>query len=307
MGRLSAICTIAIFQLVLTACSGPIAPLSAQKGSTILIPVAGVTPYEAGEIGFGGSQVTDHQRGTLVYKLDGPGGPELLTRGSSVVYPGFHSSLAEGGDEFVFAQVFSIVDIPNTPSITTGTHSLYVVRRHQGVDTPLSSAYSGQIAILPHSVDVGGGVMISGASTPFALLYDGFQLNLSDSQLSSVIPKPQIRVLLLGGAANPALYAAEFEIAFPESIIDIDKVSEALAPGNVITERAITWWTESSPGVLNVSMVSKNRIRGVSISFSLDDGPSAILDPAQVSVQAARGWDADGALVTPSLGGLKVY
>ncbi|MCZ7616754.1 MAG: hypothetical protein M5U32_00045 [Myxococcota bacterium] len=54
-------------------------------------------------------------------------------------------------------------------------------------------------------------------------------------------------------------------------------------------------------------MVSKNRIRGFSISFDLDDGETSILDLAQVSVQAARGWDANGVIIAPSLGALRVY
>lgn len=307
MGRLSAICTIAIVQLVLTACSGPIAPLSAQKGATIVIPIAGSIIYELGQIGFGGSDVTDHQRGTLVYKVGGPSGPELETRGSTLLYPSFNSKMGQLGDPVALAQVVSVVDIPDTPSIPTGIQSLHVVRRHQGVDHPVTSVNAGEIAILPHEVDIGGGVVVSGVPTPLAFAFGANFIDIPAGSISNVIPRPQIRVLLLGGSANAPVYAAEFEIAFPASVIDVTDVAESLATGNAINQRATTWWHESSPGVLVVSMVSKHRIRGFSISFILDDGETAILDPAHVSVQASRGWDANGAPLTPALGALTVY
>jgi hypothetical protein len=291
------------FVIVAAACTGPVLPLSAQKGSTIVIPLTGASAEERGEIGYGGTQVTDYQRGSLIYKLDGPSGPELVTRGSSFVLPSLASPIGYAGYNYVSGQIVSIVDIPNTAAITTGTHSLYVVRRFQGVDEPLAYPYPGQIAILPASIDVGGGVVVSGQSTPFSVAFEGSSVFTAiGPTVNSTVPKPQLKATF-----GASVYAAEVQLAYPTAVINVRDVTEAVWSFQGISHRAITWWSEPSPGVLSISMLSSNPLRGVSVVFDLDDGANQILDPAQVTVQSVRGWNANGSPVATTLGALAIY
>src|SRR5262245_1645204 len=97
-----------------TGCAGYPVPLSAQAGSSIVVPLAA---GESDVIGFGGASHTDYQRGAMIYRLDGPTGMELTTRFSIAAEA--HASSLMAGSWFAFANppsIISLVDIPaNAP------------------------------------------------------------------------------------------------------------------------------------------------------------------------------------------------
>ena len=289
----------AIAAAVSLACQGPAIPTSVQKGATFLLPLGGIFDADLGRVGYGSSVYTDRQRGALVFRLDGPGGPALVTRAvTSLAGPlaSPHGIAAPFGSRTDL--VVAMLDVPDLPEITEGVHTLHVVRRLGGVDLP-APAWSGTIAILPASIPAGG-TPVTGTPTPFELLdVAGFD---ATAFVANTVPDPQLVF-----AATTTARAAELEIAFPASQIDVRDVTEAVihddvlappdwpAPGSSQSHRALSWWRISSPGVLSVGMLHPDRaLRGVSVVFRLKAAATGPIAASAAQIGNARAWDAAG-------------
>lgn len=279
------------------ACQGAPVPLSVQKGATFLVPLGGIADLDAGRIGFGSAIYEDRQRGALVFTLDAPNGPALVTRattalGGPIASPaGFASPFGSRTDLIV-----SIVDVPDAPEITEGSHALYAVRRRNGVDQSSPIAL-GRIDVLPASVPSTGGA-IAGRSTPFEIVeLPGFD---ASTYVAKVVPAPQVVF-----AATAAARAVELEITYPSAQIDVRDVTEAQVqqgtgtlPGVSLSHRALAWWSVRSPGVLAVGMLHPERgLRGISVVFDLKAGTTQPIGPTSVQIRNARAYGADGEVV----------
>ena len=286
------------------ACQGNPIPLSAQKGSTVMIPLAGLGEEDMGLIGFGSAVYDDRQRGSLVFRLDGPNGPELATRVTTALAGPLASAHGYGAPFGARSDlIVSMVDIPDRPEITVGSHTLFVARRLGGVDFP-GPDYRGSIDILPASV-ASDGIVIEGHPTPFVLPeQDGFDVTTFVDQ---VVPHPQAVF-----AAATAARAVELEVTYPSAQIDVRDVTEALlyddplgppdwpAAGVSQSHRALTWWKVASPGVLTVGMLHPDRaLRGVSVVFELKAAATQPIAAASVQIRNARAWDASGNVLAP--------
>src|SRR5262245_59843903 len=97
-------------------------PLSAQRGSTVVIPLS----WGTGLFGYGGTEYTDYQRGQMVFRLDSLTGFELTTRFSTIAVASPRASFGATATS-AGGQVVSLVDIPVGAPL--GTHALYVVRK----------------------------------------------------------------------------------------------------------------------------------------------------------------------------------
>ncbi len=277
---------------VALACQGSPIPLSAQKGSTVMLPIGGHNAEDNGQIGFGSEVYEDRQRGDLIIRLDDASGFPLRTRvvtalASSLASPqGIGTALTGNADLIVV-----MADIPNVDAVTVGPHGLYIVRRLGGVEYP-GPSYSGQIQILPAKVTTTAGD-IYGVSTPLALLDFG-GLFPADPYMPYLVPDPQLIF-----ATTSQAYAAEFEVTYPSSQVDILDVTEAITGGVSTSHRATTWWQTVSPGRLTVGMVSPERqIRGVSIVFKLKPAATQPIVASAAQIENARSYDANGNLIT---------
>jgi hypothetical protein len=285
-------------------CSGQPVPLSAQAGSTISIPV--MTGLTTSVIGYGGTQVTDYQRGALVFRLDGPTGMELVTRGTSLVYAS-PTSLAGRGAISGPSQVMSVIDLPaNAP---VGTHSLYVTRRRIESGVPVEytfPGYPGQVQILPNQLTVplggGGNQIITGTPTPFQAFLGGW-VDVS-TNVPFVIPDPELRVALSTG-----VWAVEMTIVYPASVISVTDVLEP--PGISVDHLARVWRVEANPGnpgTLNVKAVAGAQgFSRLSLVFVLQNGASQILDPNATTVTITKAYDQNGNAVTASVSSKTIY
>lgn len=275
-------------------CQGKVLPLSAQAGSTVLIPLSN----PAGNVGYGGTLQPDYQLGTLVYQLDGPGGYELVTRASTRVMAPPSAPLMSDELFGLKEQVISLVDIPE--GAPPGTHALHVVRRRVQNGVPVDEpgpAYEGEITILPHEItfDVGGSPYTSvGAPTPFERwACDGSGQNCDWSyaaeQVGWAVPRP-VLWLDLGSAVS----ALELTIQYPAAVIDVADVFEP--PQLFATHMASVWFHDSpAAGTLEIGATSATRpFYAIGVAFGLDDGAAAVLDPAAVTVTVEGAWDADG-------------
>lgn len=287
---------------LLLACSGASVPLSAQKGSTILIPIGGMLDEDDGLIGFGSQLYEDRQRGALVFKLDGPSGAELSTRvvtalaGPLASAHGIASPFGYRTDLLV-----AMVDIPNTPAITEGTHGLYIVRRLGGIDHA-GPAYDHQISILPASI-IAGAETIVGAPTPLEAL----GLDIS-TVVKNAVPDPQA---LFAVHIGPPVHALEIDVTFPSSLVNIKDVTEA-AIGNGTgyfdgvseSHRAHSWHKTLSAGRLAVSMLSPDRpLRGISVVFALKAAATGPVPPSAFAIENVRAYGPNGDAITPGWDG----
>jgi hypothetical protein len=298
MASRQSIPTVAMALAVLTilpamiACTGHPVPLSAQAGSTIVIPLRGVNDTTL--IGYGGSLVTDHQRGELVFRLDGPTGLELITRGTSAVTAAQTTHGARAGTFGGSVQAIALVDIPaNAP---VGTHTLHVTRRTIEGGNPVEysfPAYPGEIQILPNEVTAGSETVI-GTPTPFEANVLGNWIDESEL-LPDVTPDPQLRLAL-----NPAVSALEMTVTYPAAGADvIDVVEPVLLRANNL---ASVWFDEPVAGTVHIKAVAQTgQFARVALVFSLDDGAAAVLDPASVSVTITKAFNQSGSPITPTV------
>jgi hypothetical protein len=272
-------------------CQGAPIPLSAQKGSTLLIPLGGIDEADAGRIGFGSQAYQDRQRGALVFKLGGPDGPELVTRATTAL-SGPLASTHGIGAPFGYRTdlVVSLVDIPDTEVIPEGVHTLHVTRRLGGVDLP-GPEYAGEIAILPATVGA-----VTGVPTPFEAL--GGPAGDLTPMIRHIVPDPQA---LFAFDGSP-LRAFEGELTFPDALVAIRDVTEMVSTGALgsvagVSEshRAHVWWRVLAPGRVAVGMLSPDRaLRGISVVFTHKAGATAPVAPTAFTLASTRAYDADG-------------
>lgn len=268
-----------------------------------MIPLGPELPSE--QIGYGGAHYTDYQRGQLVYRLDGPTGPELVTRGTSAVIAAPNAEAAE--TPFWFErQIFSLVDIPTTAP--TGTHTLHVTRRRIEGVVPVESpgpSYAGQLTILPSSLTIplpgGGTQVVTGAPTPLEF-YGCGQFGCSWTDVSAAVPqgvpRPELRLTL-----SAAVSAVELTVTYPASVIDVVDVLEP--PYMMSNHLAAVWRSDTvngSQGTLRLGAVSGTaQIQRLSVIFVLDNGAAAILDPNAVGITVDRAWNASGQPISVSV------
>lgn len=263
-------------------------PLSAQRGSTVVIPLG----WGLGLYGYGGSEYSDPQRGTMVFRLDGASGFELLTRFSTIAAPAPQAFYATNTPN-ANGQVVSVVDIPVGAPL--GTHSLYVARNLNGTD--FSFTYGGQLKILPQTVTAGS-ESITGQSTPreafsFWLGTGGSWSPIAVADLKRAIPRPEIQIAL-----STAVWATELTLTYPGNVIT---VADAAAP---IGQRATVWKQSLGTGKVAIGAAGNGGpVSAVSVPFDVNNGTVAILSLAQVAVTVDKATDANGAPVstTPTL------
>ena len=290
------------------ACQGRVLPLSAQAGSTILVPVGGDLQFVGDVVGYGGTIQEDYQRGTLIYRLDGPSGMELVTRATSAViaYPGADLTRFPTLPQ---RQIVSIVAIPaNAPN---GTHALHVTRRRLENGVPVeypTSGYPGEIRILPDQLTVplagGGTETISGAETPFEYIVCDPTCRGVDitATVAQAIPRPEVRITF-----NQGVQAIELTVTYPPGVIDVVDVFEP--PSSRSNGLAMVWRSDNpTTGVLKVGAVRGTAaFTSLSIAFALDNGAAQILDPAAVSVAIDKAFDLNGNLVSRSVTSKAIY
>lgn len=286
--------------LALAACQGRPVPLAAQAGSTVVIPLQGLTSTTV--VGYGGETLEDFQRGTLVFRLDGPSGMELLTRGTSAVAAAPTTAAARGELLATPLEVVALVDIP--AGAPEGPHTLYVTRRRIENGAPVEYAfpgYSGTLTILPEHV-VAGGQTETGARTPFEAYSCGpLGCGFGDvsTSLPGVIPEPELRVRL-----NLAVSAVELTLSYPSDVIEVRDVLEPPV-GLRVNELASVWHVEldpENPGTLSVKAVAGALpFTTLSLVFGLLDGGAAILDPNDIGVSVQKAFNASGSPLTVSV------
>ncbi len=290
----------------LAACQGRIAPLSAQQGSTILIPLdgeSGLTPAERGRVGYGGSKVSDPQRGELVYRLDGPSGFELVTLGSTRVKA-----------DVVGVQLVSLVEIPIDAPL--GSHDLFVA--HRRFDPATGSVveqpgpdYHGQLSILPSAISVslpgGGSELIEGRPTPleaFADIANGW-VTIAPTWLQPVVPKPELRIAL---SADTPIWAVEGTVvvrAAVAELVDIRDASSSGSPAVVwLKDLGVSW---SYHGYVGSAAGTSAAISSLAFPFTLVDANAALLDPASVITADFGAWDREGNPISVQVTSVTVF
>lgn len=281
------------------ACQGQPAPLTAQVGSTIVVPLSG--GFTSTVFGYGGTEVIDYQRGEMRFRLDGPTGSILTTRGTSRVSAGHSSPLGRG---FGFApssiQVVSVVEIPADDDLV-GPHLLHVSRVRIENSAEVEYTYPAgtfgpmSLSILPSEVTFplpgGGSATVTGAATPFVGWIAGIAYTDITSAIPAVVPDPEIEVQF-----DTPLSALEITVNYPDDVIDVVGVLEP--PQTYVGNLAKVWYEESTPGTLVIKSVAGGRQFAVlSIVFTLDDGATEILDPDDVAIAVDKAFDDDGSPV----------
>lgn len=287
--------------LLAAACQGQIVPLSAQQGTTILIPLQSGDPFATGLVGFGGAEVVDYQRGAFRFRLDDSSGPILETRGASIVAA--HPASAHGRGESLApgVQLVALVNIPSDAPL--GTHAIHISRvrieDQQEVEYTSALQYPGLIKILPNEIEVdlagGGTEIVTGAETPFEARFGSFWTPAND-YVPLVVPDPQVRITL-----TQAVWAAELTIAYPDDVIDVKDVLEP--PGLRTTRLASVWFDELPPNGSVGTVVARivgggAALSAVSLVFTLDDGAEEILDPGDIDVTIDKAFDYSGSPVS---------
>lgn len=265
------------------ACGGPTVPLSAQAGSSIVIPLTGDAVSPVGTIGFGSELIEDHQRGRLVFRLSGPG-TELRTRATAAVRAA--RANASAGN----VQIVSLVDIPADSPV--GTFEIDVARRFRDLsgvvqETPIP--YQGAIAVLPHELDYDCDQIVDrvGTPTPLEMLREGQPPFPIDSLAQTVlVQKPELVLAL-----SRTVQSLEFELDVPPGVIVVERVAPAIGKA---VDNNLAWQEETAPGRVTAAVVAQSGFERVAVAFSLVDGASQILDPASVSVTIRSATDGDG-------------
>ena len=262
-----ALCTVMLTTL---ACTGKPVQLTAQAGSTIVIPLnLGARADNAlglDHIGYGvtlpqgmaGTEYSDPQRGKLVVELEGSGGRTLLTRWVFLADPPAGSKL-EQIRTWAGREVFLVADIPADLS---GVFSLelYWERfnpeaqpgQENERELALGEPYFGQMTIIPspliidHDDDPGtADRTFTGTSTPF-LYAEGlndWNYGSYGFQPENAIPLPSFGIEIHEPAAPAShggswLAYAEIDVTYPEDTISIQDV--------VLSEshRGRVWWVD---------------------------------------------------------------
>jgi hypothetical protein len=292
----SALAILAAFLWIVVGCQGPTLPLSAQQGSSILIPIGNVDTVEVGLIGYGGTLQQDRQRGQLNFFLDGPNGTPLVTRATSIVEAPRQSPL--GRATFTFSgevaafMVVSLVNIPATAAV--GDHDLYVARQ-RGSEPPEEVPYAGRIKILPSPDAVTG---IAGAVSSFigSPLENGGPFGDLTYFAPNMLPDPMILI-----AFDQPLHAARLQVYVPPSMATIVDAIDPIQRGRSAAHPALVWTETSTPGTLIVSAIASRDdlpIHRLAIVFKLNSS-SAPLSPSDVVASIALATDELGAAISP--------
>lgn len=285
------------------ACTGRPVGLSAQAGSSVLIPLRGIADLTL--IGFGGADAPDYQRGQLVFRLDGPTGLELVTRATSAVAAASTTKAARTGTGGGPWQIVSLVDVPAGAPL--GTHTLHIVRRRIENGTPVEyafPAYPAEIQILPSQV-AAGAETVTGAPTPFEADVLGTWLDQSAS-MPDVTPDPQLRFQLNGPTPQTQIWAAELTVTYPPAIADVLDVVEP--PASRTQNLATVWFQETTAGTLRIKVVGqKAQFKSLALVFALDDGSAAILDPNTVSVTVDKAFNESGSPVSATIASKMIF
>jgi hypothetical protein len=299
------------------ACHGPALPLSAQQGSTVLVPIGGNwagidTVIGYGGAGWNGQTIVDHQRGEMLLRVDSATGTALVTRATTTLIGHPASRHARDGDTLSQTSGFQHAVIADIPlSVSVGTHDLYLSRQPpSGPEIPISKL-NARLEVLPNSVATSQGTIV-GAPTPF----EGWPCYSCSNHASVVedlrylVPDPQLEIVL-----DTEVWAVELEILYPASVIDVVDVVQVPrhTPGNpqhTTQAAAVTWFEDDTVGRATASAASKYdaTFKHLSVVFTLDDGPSQALSESAVTVNVLAAYDGQGAVI-PGVGaaGVSIY
>ena len=267
--------------LTIAACSGKPVQLTAQAGSTIVIPLNIGTRVDSalglGRVGYGvslpqgmpGKQYADPQRGRLVVELQGTSPTRtLLTRWVFLAEAPTGSKL-EQMRTWAGREVFLVADIPDDLS---GVYGLEIYHERFNPEAPPGQqnerelalangeSYFGELTIIPspltvdHDGDPGTpDKTFEGSSTPF-LFATGSGMDYGDYpfQPENAVPLPsfgiEIREPPPGSSHGSSWLAyAEVEVDYPSETIAIQDV--------VLSEphRGRVWWVDRD-GLLKIYM-----------------------------------------------------
>jgi hypothetical protein len=266
-------CAVSAVMLAVGACSGKPVQLTAQAGSTIVIPLnigakadnaLGLSRvgYEVDlPAGVAGFEYADPQRGRLVVELSDPQDPlktpvaELLTRWVFLAEPPTASKL-EQIRTWAGREVLIVADIPDDLGLE-GLYGLEIrwkrwnpTTASEDVELALGEPYFGQITIIPspltidHDDDPGTpDRTFTGTSTDFLYAPGGSGWSYISEGLNpaGAVPLPSfgIEIRETGAASHSSWLAyAEVEVDYPADTITIEDV--------VLSEphRGRVWWVD---------------------------------------------------------------
>lgn len=208
------------------ACQVQPVPMSAQAGSTVMLPISVLGG--GGPIGHGGTDYSDPQRGELVFALGDTienGGTELRTRFTAAVSAGPRSPIE-------YSQYVAFVDLVNPQGavLPEGPQTIHISHRLNGQVTSFSPAQSWTVAILPATVTAGG-QPVTGAATPLQawdFIYGGgwtdIPLQGAEGEIAfeDAIPKPAIRLGVRRPNGQPyETSSLVVDVSFPDDRIDV--------------------------------------------------------------------------------------
>jgi hypothetical protein len=262
----------------LTGCMAQIAPLSAQAGSSIVIPLNGSANAT---VGYGGTEIADPQRGQMRYTLKATpaGDVHLVTRASTRLLPHPGADVARG--TLPVTQILSLVDIPS--SVAAGTYQIDAALIPPAGAPAVSWDYEGALTVLPNVVGTS-----TGTPTPFTMYscLIGCGFNANNGALAT--PLPEVVIVL-----SDWVWAADVTIEYPAATIDFVEAYEGTVMSH-INNRALVWAEDdASGGVLQVhaAAVTDSFYR---LLMVFDLAGATILNPALVDVTVNAAWDEDG-------------
>jgi hypothetical protein len=272
-------------------------PLSAQVGSTVVISLDTIL---LPEVGHGGTEYHDPQRGELVFALGdypdldpGLGGIELTTRMTLLLGPPPRASLST----LAAAQYLSIVDLvnPGGEPLPLGVQPLYVSLLRGGVYTEISQQW--EIAILPGDVEVEpGGEWITGAPTPLEVWVPDAWMPIDVfSDVEEIIPQPSIRVELLDPATNRYLpaWSAVLDVQVPDDVITVNEATTSIGTRTTawLEDLGVDAYDNRTIRVSSVGL--QQNVYSFDLVFALKDDTQP-LELADVSVDVVRITDEVG-------------
>jgi hypothetical protein len=292
------------------ACHARPVPLSVQAGATFVIPLTeSETPglFGLAQVGFGGTEHADPQRGSLVVRLGSATGYALTTRLAFLGAAPVESLLGPGGSGFG-RSLLLVVDVPSGAPL--GVHDLVLVNERVRDGVPQSTVVTPaplSLAILPATV-VAGGQSLVGAPTPAGFFTPAglvpFDVQGS-STLPEAVPPPSFGVKVTtangqvpaGGAGRFVAYA-KVDLAYPRDTIDVVRVVAA------DPARQLVWWEDDRVGGLRVYVLTQapvipTGVGALRVVFDLDD-PADTLDLSEIAVTGFEARDQTGSTTIKS-------
>lgn len=309
-----------------TACTGKPVSLSAQAGSTIVVPLGvgakGQGTLSLVHVGYAGTKFSDPQRGGLYLELEQTG-ERLDTRMAFLTEPVSDSGLA-GFKTTVGRTLMLVVDIPDT--VSHGVFDLELWHERTDPETgqthtnkALGIDYYGTLAILPPSIDVdvtgqGDIETIEGAQTPhlYATGRTGVPYDNYAFQPENAVPLPSfgIEVREAGDPARPPtdpwVSYAKIEVTYPSDQIDVVDVllSEPLRGQvwyrdepvkNLLTIEAIAFSPVEPSDTVPQLGTAGLQMSPLRVVFDLDDATQWVLDLSEVDADLKEATDETGA------------